>query len=316
MNYPLVSIIIPVYNGSNYLKRAIDSALSQTYNNIEIIVVNDGSDDQKETEKIALSYGEKIRYYKKTNGGVSSALNFGIHNMHGDFFSWLSHDDEYAPDKIRRQVETIKKYSSNTVCYCASCFIDERSHIIRNKKFGRSVFVDKTKYKSKQMLRYQLSNNLSGCALLIPRCAFEECGLFDERLRFCQDSLMWFQLWLHNYNMVYSGYIGVKSRIHSQQLTQNGQVLFHHDSEAMSKILIPALCKKSTKKENFLQEYAFHNAKHGNYKVVEQCKNVARDSENIYLNKFLLLMLSVYGRAFRPFLRKIYYYIFFHIRTK
>jgi len=102
---PLVSIVIPVYNGSNFLKEAIQSALSQTYNNIEIIVVNDGSNDNNKTEQIALSFKNKIRYLKKNNGGVSSALNLGIRKMNGDFFSWLSHDDLYEKDKIQNQIE-------------------------------------------------------------------------------------------------------------------------------------------------------------------------------------------------------------------
>ena len=75
-----VSIIIPVYNGSNYLKEAIESALAQTYDNVEVLVVNDGSNDGGATEQIALSYGERIRYFKKENGGVASALNVGIHH--------------------------------------------------------------------------------------------------------------------------------------------------------------------------------------------------------------------------------------------
>ena len=97
MNNPKVSIIIPCYNGEKYLKNAIDSALSQSYENIEVIVVNDGSED--DTEKIALEYGKKIRYFKKKNGGVSSALNLGIKEMEGEYFSWLSHDELMAiPD--------------------------------------------------------------------------------------------------------------------------------------------------------------------------------------------------------------------------
>ena len=62
---PLVSIVIPVYNGSNYMAEAIDSALSQTYDNIEVIVVNDGSKDDGKSDEIARSYGDKIRYFPK-----------------------------------------------------------------------------------------------------------------------------------------------------------------------------------------------------------------------------------------------------------
>ena len=99
-NQPLVSIIVPVYNGANYMREAIDSALEQTYENKEIIVVNDGSRDDGETERIALSYGDRIRYCHKENGGVSSALNLGISQMKGAYFSWLSHDDKYTPEKV------------------------------------------------------------------------------------------------------------------------------------------------------------------------------------------------------------------------
>ena len=99
----LVSIVIPVYNGSNYLKEAIDSALAQTYSNIEVLVINDGSDDNNATHNIALSYGDKIKYYKKENGGVSSALNLGLTMMRGDYFSWLSHDDIYVEKKLRNK---------------------------------------------------------------------------------------------------------------------------------------------------------------------------------------------------------------------
>ena len=65
---PKVSIIIPVYNGKDYMKEAIDSALSQTYKNIEILVINDGSTDNGATKRIAKSYGNKIRYFEKENG--------------------------------------------------------------------------------------------------------------------------------------------------------------------------------------------------------------------------------------------------------
>lgn len=105
MYKPLVSIIIPVYNGSNYLEESINSALAQTYRNIEVIVVNDGSTDGGATERIALSYGDRIRYFYKENGGVSTALNLGLEKMKGEWFSWLSHDDLYLPEKLSPKYE-------------------------------------------------------------------------------------------------------------------------------------------------------------------------------------------------------------------
>ena len=72
----------------------------KTLEEIEIIVVNDGSNDDGATWKIAHSYGNKIRYFEKENGGVSTALNLGIENMRGEYFSWLSHDDLYYPNKM------------------------------------------------------------------------------------------------------------------------------------------------------------------------------------------------------------------------
>ncbi len=101
---PFVSIVIPVYNGANYLREAIESALGQTYPDVEVIVVNDGSNDGGKTRDVALSFGNRIRYLEKTNGGVATALNLGVREMRGELFAWLSHDDVYYPEKIARQV--------------------------------------------------------------------------------------------------------------------------------------------------------------------------------------------------------------------
>ena len=91
------------------MREAIDSALAQTYPDFEVIVVNDGSDDGGMTERIALSYGTRINYCYKENGGVASALNVGILMMSGDLFSWLSHDDVYYPEKVAVQVAELLK---------------------------------------------------------------------------------------------------------------------------------------------------------------------------------------------------------------
>lgn len=96
MYKPRISVVIPVYNGENYLKEAIDSALNQTYENVEVLVVDDGSVDG--TREIMNAYGDRIIGLHKKNGGVATALNMGIAHMSGEYFAWLSHDDLMKPD--------------------------------------------------------------------------------------------------------------------------------------------------------------------------------------------------------------------------
>ncbi len=206
---PLVSIIIPVFNGSDYLSEAIDSALAQTYQNLEVVVVNDGSNDQGETEKIALGYGDKISYYKKENGGVATALNFGISKMKGDYFSWLSHDDLYFPDKIESQILEISRYDHKTILYSdyrvftenPSDSLLERLKAIRHEDFRYWITVE---------------NRLHGCTLLIPKIAFEECGVFNPTLRTTQDYALWFHL-AKKYKFIYVPQVTVFARSHANQ---------------------------------------------------------------------------------------------------
>lgn len=207
--HPKVSIIIPVYNGSNYLREAIDSALAQTYKNIEVIVVNDGSNDGGKTEEIAISYGDITRYFYKENGGVASALNLGIRKMTGDYFSWLSHDDVYYPQKLERQIEYLKKERHDIVLYSDFEFIDHKSRFLKThciKKMEPKRF------------RYELilGNPIHGCTTLIPKRYLEDAGLFDENLKTTQDYALWFKM-AKNHDFVHIPEVLIKSRLHSEQ---------------------------------------------------------------------------------------------------
>ena len=207
---PKVSIIIPVYNGSDFLKYAIDSSLNQSYQNIEVIVVNDGSADQGKTESIALSYGNKISYYKKKNGGVSSALNFGIKHMKGDYFSWLSHDDIYMANKIESQVNYLKNISKKKIILY--------SNFLTFSELSNKEKVYKLGIKKPDNFRYEITKTsfLNGCSLLIPAEAFRDYGLFDEKLKHTQDYDMWFRL-AKTYSFHNVCEVLVRSRIHPNQ---------------------------------------------------------------------------------------------------
>lgn len=244
MANPKVSIIIPVYNGSNFMRCAIDCALEQTYENIEIIVVNDGSTDNGKTEEIALSYGEKIRYFAKPNGGVSSALNCGIRNMTGDYFAWLSHDDAYTPTRITDAVALLtshdllgKKYVGFTGGYVA----DAGGTKIKDL---RHSFEPNRIYSSYEAMEAMVANGtLYGCNLLIPREAFDEAGLFDESLRYSQDTLMWYRIFLAGYGLVSDDLPNVMSRMHGNQVSHLRRDLFSHDALVIAKLLAEPLAQ-------------------------------------------------------------------------
>lgn len=186
---PLVSIIIPVYNGANYLAEAIDSALAQTYKNIEVIVVNDGSNDDGRTRTVAQRYGDRIRYFEKENGGVSTAFNFGIRKMNGEYFSWLSHDDKYLPFKVEKQINFLSQLSDKKiVLFSDRQTIDSTSAVIRTTSI---------KFNDDELLELFMIYKrpfINGNTILIPAEAFAVVGYFNEDLKYTQDYDLWFRL--------------------------------------------------------------------------------------------------------------------------
>jgi glycosyltransferase involved in cell wall biosynthesis len=182
---PLVSIVIPVYNGSIFLREAIDSALAQTYQNLEIVVVNDGSKD--DTESIALSYGDKIRYFAKKNGGTSTALNLGIENMRGEYFSWLSHDDLYYPQKIARSVEALSNMENKDTIIISDVDGMNEDYTRTFQTAWYQAHRDAYPKRNSSYLYPVVYNKTHGCTHLVSKKVFETVGLFDEKLLVAHD---------------------------------------------------------------------------------------------------------------------------------
>ncbi|HEY0656892.1 MAG TPA: glycosyltransferase family A protein, partial [Pyrinomonadaceae bacterium] len=103
MNLPKVSVIIPNYNYAKYIAETIDSVLAQTYPNLEVIVVDDGSKD--DSLKILRSYGDKITVIEQKNQGVARARNIGTAYSNGEYIAFLDADDVWLPEKLARQME-------------------------------------------------------------------------------------------------------------------------------------------------------------------------------------------------------------------
>lgn len=114
----MISIIIPIYNGEKYISRCIQSIVSQTYQNLEIIIVDDGSEDNtsKIIKSLSLKYNN-IKYYYKKNGGVSSARNYGLTKANGEFITFVDCDDKINQRLYEKVIDIFKKYKTDIVAF-------------------------------------------------------------------------------------------------------------------------------------------------------------------------------------------------------
>jgi glycosyltransferase involved in cell wall biosynthesis len=311
---PLVSIIIPVFNGANYIREAIDSALSQTYRRIEVIVIDDGSTDNFSTKRICLSYGQKVKYLEKRNGGVSSALNFGIKSMKGEYFSWLSHDDVYFPEKIEKQVDVLKKMNNrDAVVFSNYVYIDSNSRLLKktavNERGNRnpmySIFM----------------GNLNGCSLLIPAKCFKKVGMFEENLRTIQDYALFARL-AENYEFFHIPEFLVKSRIHRmQQGTQNRALhLAAADNfffELLTRYEEIQLTKIPYKESIVYLRFSYRFSRNNYYRSALKAREIAcrKKVADPHFGKVEWLMVFFYYNYIKLNIWRIFYFLFTKIRS-
>jgi len=222
MNYnPLVTIVIPVYNGANFVAQAIESALNQTYKNLEILVINDGSPDN--SEEIIMPYTDRVTYIKKENGGVSTVLNTAIEKMNGQWLSWLSHDDLYTPEKISKQVMKLNELiavngEENIETFVLSCQdkrIDENGSFLPRGGTVHPEYSDNYELIAKEVANY----TIGGCTVLASRRAYKSVGGFDEKNRTISDADMWFKLMSNGFTFVFDNEPLVLSRYHKNMVS-------------------------------------------------------------------------------------------------
>ena len=149
---PKVSILMNCYNCEKYLKEAIDSIYAQTYQNFEIIFIDNCSTDN--SANIAKSYDNKLKYYKLDSfSSLGSARNFGIKKCYGDYIGFLDTDDMWLPEKLEIQIEVLEKNKDFQLCFGGAFFIDKNGKI--NGKF---IPKSKSGYIFKDMLlRYEIN---------------------------------------------------------------------------------------------------------------------------------------------------------------
>lgn len=178
---PLVSIIMPVYNGADYIGQAIESVLAQDYPNFELVIIDDGSTDN--TKEVILRYNdERIRYHYQENNGVSSARNRAIRQAKGQYIMPLDADDMMTPDCIILHLQEFEKYPEADLIYCDVLLIDGNGNPIR--------VMNKPEYHNRRHLirdLFRAGHPIVPFRLGIRRSVFDRIGFYDEQLAMPED---------------------------------------------------------------------------------------------------------------------------------
>lgn len=188
LSEPLVSAVIPVYNGSKYLREAIDGVLRQTYKPLELVIVDDGSTD--DSPQIIASYQGRARVLRQANQGVARARNAGIRAARGEWIAFLDQDDWWLPEKVAKQVELagangqvglvhtdVEHYDDVSGRYVAR-FNPNRSDLLVGRCYDRLL----------------LGNAVFNCTVLVRKSVLDEVGGFNEGMP--GNTVQDFDLWL------------------------------------------------------------------------------------------------------------------------
>ena len=197
-----ISVIIPVFNGEKYLSEAIESILSQTYEYIELIVIDDGSTDK--SRDIALSY-PNVKYFYQENKGVPAAKNLGIKEATSEYISFLDADDIWLPNKLLMQMKVLNDDPSIDIVtgYVEQFISPEVDPLIKKK------YASKTE---------PIRGYISG-AILVRRCIFEKAGLFPEDDQI-GETIRWFSSILaKDFNIYVLPDIVTRRRIHGNNMS-------------------------------------------------------------------------------------------------
>ena len=213
---PLVSVIIPAYKVASFIKTTLDSVLSQTFTDYEIIVINDGSPDTEELERQIESYSNSINYLTQPNQGAGAARNAGIRAARGKYVAFLDGDDFWLPEFLKEQVALISSDGGFDLVYADAINL-------QGATFSRTSNMDvnpSSGFVTAESLRTGKCNVITS-SVVARRDLIIEVGLFDESFPNSQDFDLWLRLAKHGARMTYQKKVLVHRRIYEGSLASN-----------------------------------------------------------------------------------------------
>jgi glycosyltransferase involved in cell wall biosynthesis len=212
---PAVTVVIPVYNSARYIKQTLDSVKAQTFTDYEVIVVNDGSHDRDELERILGSHPLPIIYISQENKGVSAARNAAIKVGRGEFYAQLDADDQWTPEYLEVQLGILDDNPDVSVVYPNATIIGDESH---DELEFMSISPSDGDVNFESLVRQKCTVMTCVTARMN---AIREAGMFDESLRSCEDFDLWLRIVKNGGRIIYHRRQLVLYRRHAGSLSSD-----------------------------------------------------------------------------------------------
>lgn len=267
---PKVSVIIPTYNRAFYIRETIDSVIKQSFQDFDIIIVDDGSTDSTKSivDRYIKNYPDKIRYFFQKNSGAGSARNRGIQEATSGYIAFLDSDDLWLPQKLEKSIKGLKQNNFDWIC--TACYRISGKEIEKKEaRYIQKDFLDNSGKKIillKNGLFFFSSVPLYTCSILAKRQCFEKAGLFDEQFKIGEDTDMWLRFEEAGLSGGYLDEPLFIYRVGNDNITKNGKLsgVKEHIQLAKKHLRLIHMDKKKLKisYSNFLwksAEVAFEN---------------------------------------------------------
>ncbi len=226
---PLISVVIPTYNQADYLRQALDSLLAQSYSNWEAVVVNDGSKDHTlEVMNEYASRDARIKPNSKPNGGITSALNYGLERAVGEYFCWLSSDDLFYPEKIEAQVKAFTELDESfALVYGSFDLLIQEEQRIDIQPFAEPVVAGA---EFPEALKFDF---IDGCTIMIRMDVMREVGGFNPYFRHSKDMELWVRIASRGYHFYLLDKKLTIRRVHLAQSSTGNMIHCRYDAAWM-----------------------------------------------------------------------------------
>jgi glycosyltransferase involved in cell wall biosynthesis len=304
-----VSVIIPAYNAERYIRETLETVLGQTYADIEVIVVDDGSKDG--TADVVRSFGSRVRYvHQENSGGCGRPRNHGMKVATGDVFVFFDSDDLMVPDRIAREVDVLRRHPGVGLVF--SNYRDfEGSHLYDGGHFESCPILSRrlatlppgagqTVLLPSESTELLLTENFGSSSPMVRREAVERVGPFDETLRASEDYEFQYRVASH-YCIALIPHVGWHKRLHQNSMSSQTPNILHHKILTRTRLLeierVPRRRRKLRQRLAILYgELAYHQTGRNNILALKHALTSLRFRPQPNPKLFARIVLDVLGR--------------------